>query len=690
VNASTNKSGHASQPTAGGARPRTHLWTWLALLIVGTTAAVYWPVFGFEFLNYDDPEYITANPHVYGGLTRENILWAFAESHAANWHPLTWLSHQLDCTLFGLDPGPPHVVNLVLHLANTLLLLGLLRAMGLSALAGSWIAAAFALHPAHLESVAWVSERKDVLSTFFGLIALRAYLGYARSPSARRYLTVTIALLLGLLAKPMLVTLPVLFLLLDHWPLARFTGARGAMPDLAAPPAGNRRLLLEKLPWFFLAAASAAITIAVQETARSDLSSLGLAERMQTAIVGVGRYILKLVWPQDSAVLYLHPYLPGGTPYSSYQVIGSALLVATLTGLVLATWRRGWPILGWFWFLVMLAPVCGLVQVGSQAIADRYTYLSFVGLCILLAQLASPLPARAPAMRAALRVLAWASILACTWSTHSSVGVWRNSETLFLRTLEVEPDNPFALVKLGGIRDAAMEFESAEAYYRAAVTRLPRMTEAQLGLATTLNRSGRASEAIREYERAIELDPTSATAYTNHGLLLSMRGQTRKGIQSLERAYQLSPESAVVLRNLGLAYHSTGDLDRAEGFLQSAFDAGPDAMGSNALGSLLNQRGRPRQALTVIDAALQCFPDNPELHNAAAQACASLGETVRLRAHLSQLARLKPSALTFHHAGVLLMQVGAVDEAIAEFERALQQNPALHSARQALEAARDR
>jgi len=670
---------------------RTTLW--LALLMLAATSAVFWPVSEFEFLNYDDPEYITSNPRVIGGLTGANINWAFTESHAANWHPLTWLSHQLDCTLFGLDPGPPHLINLAFHLANALLLLYLLRAMGLSALSAGWIAALFALHPMHIESVAWVSERKDVLSTFFGLIALRSYLAYARTPTPSRYLAVTASLVLGLLAKPMLVTLPVLFLLLDYWPLERFGGVSidGRAPAGRATGAvGGRRIWLEKLPWFLIALAAALVTILAQENARSDLDSLGMGDRLRTALVGIARYIVRLIWPRDSAALYLHPYLAGGNPYGQVQVIGSVLLLIALTAWVIAARRRGWTVLGWFWFLVMLAPVCGLVQVGSQGIADRYTYLSYVGLWILLAQQANQLVSKAPATRRVVQVLAWASVLVFAGLTQGRVGVWRNSEQLFLRTLQVEPDNPFAMVKLGGIRDAAMEFEEAEAYYRGALARVPRMAEAQLGLATTLNRSGRPVQAIAEYERAIELDSRSATAYTNHGLLLSMRGQVDRGLESLLHAYELAPETPVVLRNLGLAYHSSGDLDQAETFLEMAFDAGPDPVGSNALGALLLQRGRPRQALSIIELALQRFPDGAQLHWVGAQASALLNEGAALREHLGHVERLEPSALTAYRSGVLLVQVGAIDEGISCFENALRQNPALQSARQALDAARRR
>ncbi|MFT5052359.1 MAG: Flp pilus assembly protein TadD [Chlamydiales bacterium] len=553
---------------------------WLGLLIVAATLAVYWPVFGFDFVSYDDPDYVVDNPHVHAGLTVENVTWAFTESHASNWHPLTWLSHQLDCSLFGLDPGPPHALNLALHLANVLLLLGLLRALGLSVLAATWISALFALHPLHVESVAWISERKDVLSTLFGLLALRAYVAYTRSRTLRRYLAVTGALVLGLLAKPMLVTFPILFLLLDHWPLGRLQPLR--------------RALVEKLPWFLIALACAAITVLVQEGARSDLTSLGLPDRLRTAVVGLGRYMIKLLWPVDTAVLYPHRYMHGATPYSQLQVLASAALVAVATGASLAFRRRGWPVLGWFWFLVVMAPVIGVIQVGSQAIADRYTYVSYVGLWILLAQVGGALSARGAAARRTTIALGALSVVACAGLSQRAVGNWRNSETLFRHTLEVAPDNPIALYKLAKICDEAQDFDAAEGYYRAALEHSPSMAIAHVGLAVTLNRSGRSALAIPVFERALEFDPSSAAAHTNLGLLFAIRGQSARGMQHLERAFELRPEGATVLRNLGLGYQINGDLDRAFEFLERALEAGDDAVAAEALEAVRRQGGRRR------------------------------------------------------------------------------------------------
>jgi len=557
-----------------------HGGVWLGLLIVLGTLGVYWPVLGFDFVSYDDPEYVVDNPHVHGGLTPGNIAWAFRESHASNWHPLTWLSHQLDCSLFGLDPGPPHAINLALHLANIILLLGFLRALGMSLSAAGWIAALFALHPLHVESVAWVSERKDVLSTLFGLLALRAYVSYARSPGALGYVSVSTALVLGLLAKPMLVTLPVLFLLLDHWPLRRLQ------------PTG--RVLLEKLPWLLLAVACGAVTVLVQDSARSDLSALGFSERSRTAVVGLARYMVKLVWPLDTAVLYPHPYMFGATPYSQLQVIASTVLIAASTTLAVIYRRLGWPVLGWFWFLVVLAPVCGIVQVGSQAIADRYTYVSFVGLWILMAQLGRRLSRMGPTARQTVRVLGLASVLACAGLARGAVWNWRNSESLFRHTLEVAPENPIAHYHLARALDLAQDFEGAEAQFRAALERFPRMPQAQLGLAMTVNRSGRPGKAIVEFEHAIELDPEGAGAYTHLGLLLTIRGQKARGLDLLKRAHKLKPGDATVLRNLGLGHQAVGDLDRAVEFLQRSLEVDHDSLAAQTLDALLRQRSNPR------------------------------------------------------------------------------------------------
>ena len=659
----------------------------IVLALLAATLVVYWPALGFEFLSYDDPDYVTNNPQVIGGLTPENVAWAFTEFHAANWHPLTWLSHQLDCTLFGLEPAGPHGINVALHLANTALLFALLASMGFGTLACAWIAALFALHPSHVESVAWVSERKDLLSTLFGLAALLAYLRYARSPGFWRYVLVTLCFGASLAAKPMLVTLPVILLMLDHWPLARLNESSLTSARAAFQGSSRGKLLLEKLPWFALAAATSLATIFAQEDATSSLAGLGVAERLQTAVVGYGRYIVKLFWPAESAVLYPHPYMAGGEPYSVLQVGASLLVLAALTTLVLLSARRGWPVLGWGWFVILLVPVSGLIQVGSAAIADRYTYLSYVGLWILVVRFVGEVAQRFALARPVALLLGTLSVVGAAGLTVRDLPHWQNSEALFLRANAVAPNTPVTLLHLAKLADKRTDFEEAEALYRQALSVWPTMGLAQLGLATTINRSGRPAQAIPEFRRGLELEPSSVSGNATLGLLLTLRGKRAEGLRLAEYARELDPDSALALRNLGLVYQQNARLEEASEVLQRAYDLEPDPIAARALAAFATQAGRPAEAARIFESYLEYDPDDIEVRFSAASACVQAGNAEAARRLLDVLpAELK--AFDEYRAGSLLMRLGATEQAIAAFERALEKKPGLEAARAALGAAR--
>ncbi len=446
-------------------------------LLAVVTAALYWPVHRYDFVEYDDPEYVFENQTVRGGLSWWGLVWAMVDTHAANWHPLTWLSHMLDCQLFGLNPGAHHLVSLLLHCANSVLLFLLLR----STTGGLWrsasVAALFAWHPLRVESVAWISERKDVLGGLFFMLTLWAYLRYVEQskvqpptsnfgesmpgaegqvtrPEAARsstlqaprcYALTLLVFALGLLSKPMLVTVPLVLLLLDYWPLQRLQ-----LKTQASRPTTFQSLIAEKLPFLFLAAAVGLITVWAQKTSGAvvSLESEGPVSRIENALAGLLGYLEKLFWPQDLAVLYLRP--------QTVPTVSLVVAVCILIGVSIFVWanrgRRPYLAVGWFWFIIMLLPVSGLVQVGLQSIADRYTYLPSIGLFLALAWGAVDLAGALCSPRARQVLLAGTTalvLMTCAYLTRRQLGYWQNTETLMERVLQVDPGNYIAHQNLG-------------------------------------------------------------------------------------------------------------------------------------------------------------------------------------------------------------------------------------------------
>ncbi len=431
----------------------------LALL----TLAAWLPALRNGFVNLDDPYYVTAQPHVLPGITRAGLAWAWTAKVASNWHPLTMLSHMLDCQLFGLDPAGHHATSLLLHLANVLLLFAVLWRMTGAAGRSAAVAALFAVHPTHVESVAWVAERKDVLSALFWLLAMGAWERYARAPSIGRYLLVALLMALGLMAKPMVVTLPFALLLLDVWPLGRLQ-------------LGWKRLTIEKIPLLALSAASSLITLRYQQTSLAPLGVVPWSLRAANALVSYAAYLGKLFLPRHLAVFYP---IPLAIP--AWKVAGAALLLTALTAL--AVWRarrEPWLLVGWLWFLGTLVPVIGLVQVGRQAMADRYTYIPSIGLFLAVVWSLAEL---GKAHRAALAATAGIVILALAAITWTQIGYWSDSATLFRHALAATgDDNYLAHIGLGKALMGEKDWDGAAAQFRAVLARYPNLTEARAGL----------------------------------------------------------------------------------------------------------------------------------------------------------------------------------------------------------------
>ena len=510
---------------------RTRLF--ILFLLTALTIIAYEPVRRYEFVDYDDDRYITANPRIQQGLSWSNAAWALQATEVANWHPLTWLSHMADCHLYGLNPSGHHLTNLLFHILNVVLLFLVLQEMTGALWRSALVAALFALHPLNVESVAWIAERKNVLSTLFWLLTMWAYLFYVRQPGWKRYLFVAALFVLGLMSKPMLVTLPCVLLLLDYWPLGRFvrrtgedrsghqspdeTDQRQQQADLRSPDLRRTlfRLVLEKVPLFLLAAASSVITIKAQQIDGAlNAKMIPLSARLANALVSYASYIYKMIYPARLAVLYPHP----GESLSASQVIMAALILASIT--VLVIWgNKKCPYLavGWLWYLGTLVPVIGLVQVGSQAMADRYAYVPLIGLFIIIAwgiaDLTRFLPLRNywPAI-----VVAAAVLIVLTVATRRQLSYWQNSITLFARALAVTDNNDIAHNNLGAVLVRKGRFDEALEHLYAAVKLNPAYGTAYINIAVTLYQQASAlaqedesrwHEAVDLYRRALEIKP---------------------------------------------------------------------------------------------------------------------------------------------------------------------------------------
>ncbi|MDD5134976.1 MAG: tetratricopeptide repeat protein [Phycisphaerae bacterium] len=510
--------------------------------------SVFWQVRNFDFINYDDNTYISDNSYVFNGLNSDGVLWAFTTGHSANWHPLTWLSLMLDCQLFGADSGKIHLINLFFHIANTLLLFAVLKKMTGSLWPSAFVAAAFAIHPMHIESVAWISERKDVLSTFFLLLTLASYIGYAKRASVFRYITTLMIFAFGLMAKPMLVTLPFVLLLLDYWPMGRFGTVKKKKTDASQKTFGF--LVLEKVPFFVLAAVSSVITFFVQRRggAVADINILSLESRIANVFLSYARYVGKMFWPRNLAVFY--PY--DADSFVFWQVAICILVVLAVSFFVIRLAKKQkYLFVGWFWFVGTLVPVIGLVQTGGQSIADRYTYISYIGLFIMLAWGLSELLSKWLHRKIILAISAAIVLTAMGICTHKQIGYWKNSSTLFSRALAVTENNYIAYTSLADDLRTRGEVAPAIEYYKKALQIAPSHADAVLGMGCALTNEGNLTQAAEYLKKSLQLKPNHALAHYNFGIVLQKQGRFAESLDSFAKAVQLDPGSAEAHNNLG-------------------------------------------------------------------------------------------------------------------------------------------
>jgi protein O-mannosyl-transferase len=709
-------------------RPASARWIdgAVAVLLVAAVAAVYRPVAGFEFVAVDDPGYVTQNPHVRTGLSAGNIAWAFTRTAEGNWHPLTWLSHMLDVSLFGLHPGPHHLTSLLFHAANTVLVFLVLRRFTGARWPSAVVAGLFALHPLHVESVAWVAERKDVLSTFFWLLTMAAYARYAARPSLRRYVPVFIFLALGLMAKPMLVTLPLVLLLLDVWPLGRISwfraSASGATGGLSAhggpgstggqaasgtrdaknaerggsphPPrrteatssavgAGTHRaatglILLEKLPLLALAAASCVITYFAQQGSGAvmSLQMCPFSLRLANAMVSYVAYLKMTIWPHDLALLYAFPFnldLRLGWAAAGGLAVVTALVVWQIR-------RRPYLAVGWFWFLGTLAPVIGLVQIGAQARADRYTYVPLIGLFIMAVWGAADVLSGWRYRRLVLVPAAAVVLAACGAGAARQVPVWEDTERLFSHAISVGAESALAHLHLGMVQRDRGDRRLAIEEFRLAANSNPQFAAAWRELGSTLMDEGRFAEALAPLSTVVQLDPNWPDARANLGVALMRVGRPQEGVEELQAAARLAPADPRIALNLGLALHAAGRVPEAVEQYRRVLQIDPGSASAHmTLGMALIDANRADEALPHLREAIRLKPPSAD---GLAQLAAGLlrcptlspeaaAEAVRLAAQACELSRrqhpihLDTLAVAYARAGRLADAVTAAREAVA-------------------------
>jgi protein O-mannosyl-transferase len=644
---------------------RTDLWISLALVIA--ILAVYSGVGSHQFVDYDDNDYIASNPHVRDGFTWSGIRWAFTSVDQSNWFPLTWLSHMLDCEWFGLNAGAHHLMSLAIHALATLALFAALKRLTKARWPSAFVALAFALHPLHVESVAWAAERKDVLSALFWCLTLWAYAIYAERPSRPRYAAVLALFACGLMSKPMTVTLPFVLLLIDYWPL-------------------KRRAIAEKLPMFAMSAAASAVTFIAQRRggAVAETVVAPLVSRMENALVSYAVYLENFFWPSNLAVFY--PYVEP----AAWAWISAGFVLAAISVFVVAQ-RTARPFLavGWFWYLGTLAPVIGLIQAGSQARADRYTYLPTIGISIMIAWACAEFVSNRRALAIAVTAIgvAWAVL------TGRNVANWQSTETLFTHAIEVTDGNYVAYNNLGNLRRREGRFEDAAADFESAVRIQPSSADAQDNLGVALTALGRIDDAVPHLRDAIALRPDLAKPHIDLGSALMRSGHPGEAISEFERALAIDPQSGDAEYNLAGALASTGHRDQAMPhfekalpFLVSATTQNPDDADAHYnLGAVYGMIGRSSDAAAQFSEVVRLRPNDPEARYNLGVALSGEKQFDHAAEQFSAAIGLRPDYAAAHLAlARALVSLGRTTDAIAEYSETLRLAPALEPARQEL------
>ena len=664
----------------------------LCLICLGLAVAiavVYGPVRGFEFVEMDDPAYVRDNGAIQNGLNWPAVQWAFTSGHCSNWHPLTWLSHTVDWNLFGNNPAGHHLVAVLFHMANTLLLFCILKKMTSAIWRSAFVAALFGLHPLHVESVAWISERKDVLSTFFWMLTMWAYVRYAEmraggqvrkresgsspSRSLSHFLTFySLALLffaLGLMCKSMLVTLPFVLLLLDFWPLRR---------------AMSGKLLLEKIPFFLLTVLSSTATYLAQNKggAVASLHKLALGPRVANAFISYAAYIKNFLWPKNLAPLYPHP---GQWP-ASYVAVSIMVLLLMTAIIFWQRARRPFLAVGWLWFLGTLVPVIGLVQIGVHAYADRYTYVPLIGLCIMVAWGVPELIARWPGRKLFLTVSTTAVLIACMVLTRKQISYWQNTGTLFAHELEAAAENEIAHDTLGYFLARQGKIDEAIAHYRRALQLNSDYTVAHNNLAFAYSQQHRLDEAIAEYTMSLQRKPDDAQVENNLATAYADQAKWDNALLHYAKAAGIDPQNAEAHYNWALALSRIGKLDDAIQHYNEAIRIRPDYADAHGnLGNLLLRQGKIAEAREQYLISLKWKPNDVTAHNNLGSTYIRENKFAEAITSYREALRCNPASLQAHfNLGLALSRIGQRDAAAAEFQEALRLKPDFAEARQQL------
>ena len=692
--------------------------------LIASTLLTYWPVLKNEFINYDDPDYVTTNEVVQKGLTAEGFKWAFTTGHASNWHPVTWLSHMADVSMFGMKPAGHHATNLFFHVTNSVLLLMLLWLMTGSVWRSAMVAALFALHPLHVESVAWVAERKDVLSAFFGILTLMAYAHYAVESKdsglkSKVWYGVALGLFaLGLMSKPMLVTWPFVMLLLDFWPLGRATAEDGRWRTEIGTV--WKRLVLEKLPFMALVIASSIATVIVQKSGGAVTTAINLPveDRLANAVASYLKYLGKTICPTDLAIFYPHPEIryPISSQWPTWIIALGTLGLVTVSILVIRQAKsRPFLVSGWFWYLGTLVPVIGIVQVGTQAMADRYTYIPLIGIFIGIMWMLAGMTNRNPSGR---RLAIGASVVAislCVVATRLQLPYWRDSFSIFQHAVNVTAHNAPALANLGTEYIKRGEYDQAVRLFDAALEADPHFANANYSLGLIAQKLGKGDEAASQYRKAIQIQPDHVLARHNLGLVLWLQGKPAEAETEFLEALRTTPDFSEANLNLGNLLLEEGRPQEGQTFFKTALQNKPDSTTAQmGLALALKMQGRLTEAEIELRNIVRINPEHQEAILNLGVVLVDSGQTNEAATYLNQISRLNPgirdelfaagkelfalgknaaaedrfaaaahlnptNSIILEHLGLLRAQGGKLDSAAALYTRALKQRPSAES-----------
>ena len=673
----------------------------VCLVLAAVTVAVFWPVTGHDFVNYDDNLYVTGNPHVTDGLSWQSIRWAFSNLEAGFWHPLTWLSILADCQFYGLRVWGHHLTSVLLHAASTVVLFLALRRLTGATWRSAFVAGLFGLHPLHVESVAWVSERKDVLSGFFWMLTLWAYGCYTQPSKVQGlkskvpYGLALVCFVCGLMSKPIVVTLPFVLLLLDYWPLRRWelrrknAECRSQKPEARGQTDGpitqvpsdfiihhsSFKLLLEKVPFLAAALVFAVVTVYAEKGvgALAPVTSYPLAGRIQNALLSCLWYLGKTVWPTHLAAFYPYP-----ETFPAWHAAGAGLVGLTISALVLcASRKRPYLAVGWIWYLVTLLPVIGLIQVGGFSRADRFTYLPLIGLFLALTWGACELTRRWHYGVIALSAAGSVAMVLCLGLTRQQLGYWQDSEALFRHALAVTKDNWLAYNNLGDALEKKGQTDDAIGQYEEAIRLKPHNADAHYNLGNALVKKGQIDEAIRQFQEALRLKPDYADVHNNLASVLLMKGQIDEAIHQFQEAIRLKPDYPLAYNNLGTTLDQKGQTNEAIRQFQEAIRLKPDYADAHYnLGNVLLRKSRIDEAISQYHETIRLKPDYPDAHYNLGNVLLRKGKADEAINQYLEAIRLKPTDADAHYnLGTTLDEKGQIDEAIRQFQEAIRLKP---------------